>query len=272
MKKLNLKELELKLPKIDENYSKILLGGDSYGGEGEYGDRNDLQSGPTGPLYDPGDFQIKPPMDYDNSHDLDVSVDGYNDFDGANDLDGGPNDNTDHNNNNQPQEIKLNNLPAEVPHQVGNGSCVSTSAEFVFSALGQTQTEAQLIHEWAAANGMNAGQEAMFILYGLNPAEQENFINFQFNTQLATNVTDITQAIDNGRPVMISYNTGQVDPATGEQIYHQVTVVGYDNATGQFVVADTQGYLTGDADGYININQSQVDFNFNQYIILGIKP
>ncbi|MFD2909761.1 hypothetical protein ACFSX9_13570 [Flavobacterium ardleyense] len=67
MKKLNLKELELKLPKIDENYSKILLGGsydDAYGGY-------DLKT----PYFD-----LDPnPLDYDNSLDLDVSHDGYQD-------------------------------------------------------------------------------------------------------------------------------------------------------------------------------------------------
>ena len=81
MKKLNLKELELKLPKIDENYSKILLGGDSYGlddcaiscGEDPNNPKNLVDASAGGPL------------DYDNSYDLDISFDGINNYDGYQD-------------------------------------------------------------------------------------------------------------------------------------------------------------------------------------------
>jgi len=85
MKKLNLKELELRLPKIDENYSKILIGGDSYGED--YGDRNELNSGPTGPLYDPTEVEPVPwePMSWD----VDTSLDGMAEQDDQNDI-GGP--------------------------------------------------------------------------------------------------------------------------------------------------------------------------------------
>jgi|GEM_PF-2516909 len=72
MKKLNLKELESKLPKIGENFSKILIGGDSYGDiDDDF--NNNQRSGPTGPLYDPTDYETSPLLDYD----IDISIDGF---------------------------------------------------------------------------------------------------------------------------------------------------------------------------------------------------
>ena len=78
MKKLNLKELELKLPRIDESYSKILLGGDSYADDAVFGGGCDvIRDKEIGQA----DIGWDAPLDYDNAYDLDVSIDGLNSYD-----------------------------------------------------------------------------------------------------------------------------------------------------------------------------------------------
>lgn len=82
MKKLNLKELELKLPRIDENYSKILLGGDSYADDAVFGGGCDLIRDKE---IGQADIGWDAPLDYDNAYDLDISNDGYQDDGGYQD-------------------------------------------------------------------------------------------------------------------------------------------------------------------------------------------
>ena len=80
MRKLNLKELELKLPKIDENYSKILLGGNTYADDAVFGGGCDLIKDK-----EIADIGWNGPLEHDNSLDLDVSIDGYEYNDGYQD-------------------------------------------------------------------------------------------------------------------------------------------------------------------------------------------
>ncbi len=85
-KRLNLEELELRLPAIDAKNSKILLGGSDYdGAEDMDGCRfcNDLTSAKL------GSAETQAHNDYGDNFDLDASIDGYNDYGDANDVDGG---------------------------------------------------------------------------------------------------------------------------------------------------------------------------------------
>jgi len=284
-KKLNLEELSLELPKIESKETRFLLGGSDYdvainhwwnaGGSSQGDGQQDQQTDPD-PDQGQGQGQGTEGGDPDNQGDNQTDQDQDQNQDQNQDQDQDQ-DQVDQNGQNgqdgqdqqQGAPVQLPNLPATVPQQILDTGCVPTSAEFVNSVFGGTDTENDLLQSWAQQTGLTGGDLFLAMQNGLTPAQQDSFITTMFQTDQANTIADITTAIDDGHPVMVSYDTGQVD-SSGNPIYHQVTVVGYDQGTNQFVVADTQS--TGDADGYVNIDQSAVDFNFNQYIITGINP
>jgi hypothetical protein len=117
MRKLNLKELELKLPKIDENYSKILLGGNTYADDAVFGGGCDLIKDK-----EIADIGWNGPLEHDNSLDLDVSIDGYEYNDGYQDEGQNDGETTEQNNNPSFNVTEyLNNLPESFKNGVESG-------------------------------------------------------------------------------------------------------------------------------------------------------
>lgn len=251
-KRKQIKDLQTNLDVINPIESKKILGGEWYDGRwteaGSDGNGGMLLTfhnggsdgswadgaGTFGGAFDPFDTQYS-----------DEGEDRYDTGGGGQYSDGDP--------------IMLQNLPTSVPKQSFVGSCVPTNASFVASFFGSNQTPEFMMHEYALKNNLNMIQEANALVYGLGVDQQVAFLLQQFNMTGVQSIEGITNAIDNNHIVMSAtidnYGNG-----------HEVTIVGYDNTTSQFTIANT---ATG---AYEQINYGDISLSIQSWEITGVKP
>ncbi|WP_197488926.1 C39 family peptidase [Flavobacterium succinicans] len=169
------------------------------------------------------------------------------------------NDNTGGGGDNGSNPIILQNLPASVPKQFFPGACVPTSASFVASFFGSSQTPEFMMHEYGLKNNMTPLQEALALNNGLGHDQQVAFLLQQFYMTGVQSISQMTNAIDNKHIVMAATidNNGNG---------HEVTIVGYDNATSEFTIANT---ATG---AYEQINYADISLSIQSWEITGVKP
>lgn len=122
-KKLNLLELELKLPKIDEKNTKILLGGSSYDGY-DADTCNGIECGEGPNRSYPLDWGLQDPAEDDNNLDLDVSHDGSYDQDSSVDADG----------NSSGNSVEIPNFPAVLSSALSDGVSMN-NPNFALTAM-----------------------------------------------------------------------------------------------------------------------------------------
>lgn len=100
--------------------------------------------------------------------------------------------------------------------------------------------------------------------------DKNNWQNFFYltvykaNLSAATLNNDIMLDINSGRPVVAAVNTGYL-PNWNFPVAHMITIIGYNNNTGQYVYTDTCGTICGsNSNGGINyINQTTPDAKGN---------
>ncbi len=112
-------------------------------------------------------------------------------------------------------------------------TCVTASLEYISKILGKEIKEKdfhlyQLIKHKSPVH-----------IYGVKSSHVAGLINYFFTP--ISNIS-LTEAIDKGYPVMIGYKTGERDIITGEEIGHNIVVVGY-QANGDLIYMDPS---TGD--------------------------
>ncbi|WP_306352755.1 C39 family peptidase [Flavobacterium sp. '19STA2R22 D10 B1'] len=156
-------------------------------------------------------------------------------------------------------EKLLQNLPTTVPKQEYGGACVPTSASFVASYFGSTQSPEFMMNEYAVAHNMNQLQEAVALFDGLGHDQQVSFLIQQFNMSGVNTIEQMTSAIDNGYPVLTTIVDENSIP------YHEVTIVGYNSVTNQFTIANT---VPG---SYQIIPYTNVDLSLQSWQITGVK-
>ena len=125
--------------------------------------------------------------------------------------------------------------------------------------LGSPQTPEFMMHEYGLTHNLNAGQETYYLLAGLGVDQQVSFLMQQFNMTGVNTIAEMTSALDNNHPVLattIAQNGNS----------HQVTIVGYDNVTSVFTVADT---VSGT---YITLLYSEISLSILSWEVTGVKP
>ncbi len=156
--------------------------------------------------------------------------------------------------------VILPNLPASVAIQAQPGSCVPTNASFLASYFGSPQSPEFMMHEFGLTQNWNANQEEYYLYDGLGVDLQVAFLLQQFNMTGVNTIVEMTNAIDNGHPVMAA--TIDANGSDG----HQVTIVGYDSATTIFTAYDS---VTGTYAEYL---YSEISLAILSWEITGVKP
>ncbi|MEO8240045.1 MAG: C39 family peptidase [Flavobacterium sp.] len=231
-------ELQMDLEIINPIESKTILAGGWY--DNGYGITITYGGGSSG-----GDYW------YDSSGGSYAS--DWNNIDGNNGSGGGGGSDSAY------VEVLLSNLPQYCPVQAYNGACVQTSASFVASLFGSIQSTEFMMHEYAVKNNMSQIQEVNALFQGLGHDQQVAFLLQQFNMTGVSTISEMTNAIDKGHPVM-----GVI--MSGANSGHEVTIVGYDNATQNFTIANT---LYG---GYSYASYTDINTNIQSWEITGVKP
>ncbi len=195
-------------------------------------------SGDSGGGYSGNDWQQ---YDHnDNSNPYDTNNDGIDDAD----------------QNYIPVELK--NLPTTVPQQIGN-TCVATNASFVASLFGTIQSPDFMIVEYITANNFTAAQQLLIYQNGVGQDTQVAFFLLQFNMTGINTIAEMTNAIDNQHPVLAATIDAQGNG-------HEVTIVGYDNATTKFKAYDS---VTGTYAQYLFTDISLAILSWE---VTGVKP
>ena len=256
-KKLDLKELELQLPPIESNETRIILGGNDYADgpfsfdmwywgkkDGSDLDRNDNAQ-------DQGDLDHFYDQDYDDG--------GGNLGNG-----GGPGQDGDH--NNQGEEYKIDNLPA-VDHQTSK-ECWMEAAEFLYKFFDKSYNDTEIENYdqslLKAVAQMTGG--GLYDAYhnGLNNSYLEEFVNNFFE---ATKITQdkIIDSLQNGCPV---YAAADAVFNNDNAWDHVVIIIGY-----EYSVADKCFYFLCADSGTGTINRYEPsDINMDYiYSITGLK-
>lgn len=155
-------------------------------------------------------------------------------------------------------QVLLPNLPQYCPVQSYKGSCVPTSASFVASLFASVQSPEFMMNEFGLKNNMNEFQQGVAMLTGLGHERQVSFLLQQFHMTGVSTISQITSAIDKEHPVMAVI-------MVGDNAGHEVTIVGYDDATQNFLIANT---LYG---GYSYAEYTDINTNIQSWEITGVK-
>ena len=258
-KKLDLKELELQLPSIESNETKIIIGGNDYADEYPNTGKAIDTSVAWDYLNNGGGSDYNDPGDYDHFYDQDYDDGGGNLGNG-----GGPGQDGDH--NNQGEEYKIDNLPA-VDHQTSK-ECWMEAAEFLYKFFDKSYNDTEIENYdqslLKAVAQMTGG--GLYDAYhnGLNNSYLEEFVNNFFE---ATKITQdkIIDSLQNGCPV---YAAADAVFNNDNAWDHVVIIIGY-----EYSVADKCFYFLCADSGTGTINRYEPsDINMDYiYSITGLK-
>ena len=265
-RKLDLKELELQLPSIDSNETKIILGGNDYGGDSVgnfdmwyWGGNNNGADAAHDNYQDQGNLD----------HYYDVDGDGVEDNAGDGDTDGRhageysdlPNG---------VKEYMLQNLP-EIDVQTAN-ECWMEAAEFLYEFFDKDgvvsdsdveQFNNDVMDWFKDEHGVQNSWEAL--LRGLELGEHtDNFMNQFFENDKLSDISELVNALTEGHPVYAAVDSIHDNE---DKTNHAVIIVGFEydqDGNFVFICADSS---TGQIERY---PADHIDYD-GVYAIFGLK-
>ena len=276
-RKLDLKELELEIPSIDSNETKIILGGNDYGGgNGQfdmwYWGGND---GGGNNHHGDGDDEYAQNNDNNDGGDLDHYFDqdgGDNAGDWDADADG-RHEGTFTDLGDGKTEYMLQDLPSiEVQSAL---DCWMEASEFLFEFFDKdgvvSDSEVEQFNldvmDWFKDEyGVQNSWEAL--LRGLDIGEHaDNFMNHFFENDKLSDISELVQALNEGNPAYAFVDSIHDDPQNDHNTNHAVVIVGYEydqDGNFIFICADS---ATGEIERY---PADHIDYD-GVYAIFGLK-
>ena len=265
-KKLDLKELELQVPSIDSNETKIILGGNDYGGGN--GQFDMWYWGPsTGVDAAHDNYQDQGDLDHyydqdggDNAGDWDADADGRHEGTFTDLGDGRT-------------EYMLQDLP-EIEVQSAN-DCWMEASEFLYEFFDEdgvvSDSEVEQFNldvmDWFKDEyGVQNNWEAL--LRGLDVGEHtDNFMNHFFENDKLSDISELVQALNEGHPVYAAVDNIHDDSQNDHSTDHAVVIVGYEydqDGNFVFICADS---ASGEIERY---PADHIDYD-GVYAIFGLK-